>query len=160
MKNKNMLFAVAASLLLYSCGQADAPPPDPAEARLQLEKLERQWLEHEFKLDTAFVSGLLDEAFISINDDDTSNKQNELAGVYAKMAGQQRDSIFVDSFQFEAPFIANVQGNFAVVIFTVHSYKKDHGKPVERRTRFHDTWIYRGGSWKALSSQATPLTAP
>ncbi len=116
--------------------------------------LERKWLEAEFVLDTAYVSSLLDSTFISISAGHTSNKQQELDGIYENISAMRKDSIFLDSMKFEEPLV-HVYYNTAVTSFIVHTYKKDKGRPVEKRTRFYDVWIKRGENWKAVSSQGT-----
>jgi hypothetical protein len=125
--------------------------------RKELFSLEKKWLEYEFALDTASLSPMLDESFISISATDTSNKQMELEGIYRSISAMRNDSIFIDSFKIEEPFIVNVYDNSAVTIFVCHTYKKDKGKPVEKRTKFYDVWINRNGKWKAVSSQGTAV---
>jgi len=68
------------------------------------------------------------------------------------------DSIFIDSFKIEEPFIVKQFDKTAITIFICHTYKKDKGTPVEKRTKFYDVWIDRNEVWKALSSQATVVT--
>lgn len=118
--------------------------------------LERKWIEYEFALDTASISPLLDEHFISISGNDTSNKQQELKGIYEKMNSLRKDSVFLDSLKIEEA-IVNFYGNTAVVIPVFHTYKTSKGKPVETRTRFYDVWVKKNGNWKAVSSQGTTL---
>jgi len=36
--------------------------------------------------------------------------------------------------------MVNLYKDAAVVSFVVHTYKKDKGKPIEKRTRFYDVW--------------------
>ncbi|HMU10203.1 MAG TPA: nuclear transport factor 2 family protein [Ferruginibacter sp.] len=118
--------------------------------------LERKWLEAEFALDTAYVSSLLDSTFISISSDHISNKQQELEGIYENISAMRKDSIFLDSMKFEEALV-HVYGNTAVASFIVHTYKKNKGKPTEKRTRFYDVWIKRGENWQAVSSQGTTV---
>lgn len=128
------------------------------EVKKDLLALETKWLDYEFNLDTASIAKFLDNDFISISATDTSNKQMELEGVYKNISAMRNDSIFVDSFRIEEPFIVKQFDNTAVTIFICHTYKKDKGKPVEKRTKFYDVWINRNGGWKAISSQGTTLT--
>lgn len=118
--------------------------------------LERKWLEAEFALDTASISILLDSTFISISAGHISNKQQELKGIYENISAMRKDSIFLDSMKFEETLV-HVYENTAVASFIVHTYKKDKGRPVEKRTRFYDVWIKRGENWKAVSSQGTTV---
>ena len=155
---------VLAGLVCFitACSQQDskkANTKDENQAgkiRLHLLSLERKWLEAEFALDTAAISLLLDPGFISITGSDTSNKQQELKGIYEKMSSMRKDSIFLDSLKLDEA-IVNIYENVAVVIPVFHTYKTDKGKPTQKRTRFYDVWINRNGSWKAVSSQGTVL---
>jgi len=122
----------------------------------ELLSLERKWLEAEFELDTGYIATLLDTGFISISADHISNKSQELKGMYDNISAMRKDSIFLDSMKFENA-IVNLYDNTAVVTFIIHTYKKNKGKPAEKRTRFYDTWINRNGKWKAISSQGTVI---
>jgi len=123
----------------------------------ELLSLERKWLEAEFRLDTAYISTLLDPGFIDISSDQIHNKQEALKGMYDNISAMRNDSIFLDSLKFEDVTL-NLYENTAVIALVTHSYKKDKGRPVEKRMRFYDVWINRSGKWKAVSSQGTPIT--
>lgn len=118
--------------------------------------LERKWLEAEFALDTAYLSTLIDSTFVGVSAVHTTTKHQELAGIYNNMLAMRQDSIFLDSLKLEDA-IVNFYDNTAVVTFIVHSYKKDKGRPTEKRTRFSDVWILREGEWKAVASHGTPI---
>ena len=157
---RNLFFILV--LLLSACaepaGDKEIAGGNPSEAKIKEEllSLERKWLEAEFALDTAAISPMLDPTFVSITGNDTSNKQQELKGIYENMSSMRKDSIFLDSLKLEEP-IVNVYGNTAVVIPVFHIYKTDKGKPTEKRIRFYDVWVKINGSWKAVSSQGTVL---
>lgn len=124
----------------------------------QLLNLEYNWLKAGFSLDTAYLSTLMDEGFISITANGTATKQEELIDYYKTISQRLRDSIFIDSFKPENS-IVNLYGTTAVVTFVVHTFRKDKGVAVERKTRFYDVWIKRNGKWKAVASQGTKVTA-
>jgi hypothetical protein len=147
-------------MLCFACkqpGKKNIATETPEQTKQQLLALESKWLEYEFNLDTASIAGFLDDDFISISATDTSNKQMELEGIYKNISAMRDDSIFIDSFKIEEPFIVKQFDNSAVTIFICHTYKKDKGRPVEKKTKFYDVWINRNGNWKALSSQATVI---
>lgn len=159
---KHSLTAFALLLLISSCGEnsTDKTTNQPLSAdktKETLLTLEHKWLEYEFSLDTASVSKFLDDDFISISAEDTSNKQNELAGVYKNMSAMRSDSIFIDSFNIEEPFIVKQFDNTAITIFIAHTYKTAKGKHQEKRTKFYDVWRNVNGEWKAMSSLATTV---
>ncbi len=81
----------------------------------------------------------------------------ELEGIYNAILAMRKDSIFIDSFRIEEPFIAKLHNDFAITVFICHTYKKDKGIPIQKRTKFYDVWIKRESGWKAVSSQATTV---
>lgn len=147
-------------ILFSSCSSVirnnDADMKRSTKIKSELFFLERKWIEAEFALDTAYIANLLDSTFYSVADNHISNKQQEIKGIYDNMSAMRRDSIFLDSLTLEDSMI-NIYGNMAVVFTVFHSYKKDKGRPIEKRTRFYDVWISRDGQWKVVSSQGTIL---
>lgn len=148
--------------VLFSCSESE-PGKASETAHLsnhtikeELLLLERKWLEAEFVLDTAYISTLLDSTFIGISANSISGRQEELKGMYDNISAMRKDSVFLDSLKLEDA-VVNVYDNSAVVTFIVHTYKKEKGRPTEKRTRFYDVWINRNGKWKAVSSQGTQL---
>jgi len=129
---------------------------DAATIKQHLLLLERKWIEAEFALDTAYISTLMDSTFQSVNADQILNKQQELDGIFKNISSMRRDSIFLDSVKLEDASV-EVYDNTAVAIFIVHTYKKEKGKPAEKRTRFYDVWINRNGKWLAVASQGTTI---
>jgi len=146
--------------VLFSCKEAD---PNKANGTIhqstdkikeELLAVERKWIEAEFALDTAYIATLLDTGFIDISADHLHNKQQALKEMYDNISVMRNDSIFLDSLKFE-DVVVNLYENTAVISLVTHSYKKDKGKPVEKRMRFYDVWINRNGKWKAVSSQGS-----
>src|SRR6185503_2034604 len=146
--------------VLFSCKEAD---PNKANGTIhqstdkikeELLAVERKWIEAEFALDTAYIATLLHTGFIDISADHLHNKQQALKEMYDNISAMRNDSIFLDSLKFE-DVIVNLYENTAVISLVTHSYKKNKGKPVEKRMRFYDVWINRNGKWKAVSSQGT-----
>ena len=156
-----LFILITALFVFYSCSNEQSIKNNETknfsieEVKSDLLRLETKWLDYEFNLDTASIAKFLDDDFISISATDTSNKQMELDGIYKNISAMRNDSIFIDSFKIEEPFIVKYFDKTAITIFICHTYKKDKGKPVEKRTKFYDVWINRDGNWKAISSQAT-----
>ena len=160
----HLLIMITALFVFYSCSNeqsvksAETKDFSSEKVKKDLLALETKWLDYEFNLDTASIAEFLDDDFISISASDTSNKQIELEGIFKNISAMRSDSIFIDSFKIDEPFIVKQFDNTAITIFICHTYKKDKGKPVEKRTKFYDVWINRSGEWKAVSSQATVVT--
>jgi len=148
-------------LLFVSCSQNSSNKKGSEQNSIvnakELLSLERKWLDAEFALDTAYISTLMDPDFIDISTDHIQNKQQALKAMYDNMSAMHKDSIFLDSLKFEEPIVSFFE-NTAVVALITHSYKKDKGRPIEKRMRFYDVWVKRNGNWKAVSSQGTVIT--
>lgn len=152
-----MRFAILSLLCLYACepGSTKENKID-SQIKQPLLSLERRWIEAEFALDTAYVSSLMDSTFQSVNSEHSLNKQQELDGIFKNISSMRRDSIFLDSVKLEDASV-EFYDKTAVAIFIVHTYKKEKGKPTEKRTRFYDVWINRNGKWLAVASQGTSM---
>jgi len=51
----------------------------------------------------------------------------------------------------------NVFGNTAISTGVFRANGIEAGKPYARRERFVDTWIYKGGNWVCVATNATPV---
>lgn len=152
-----MRIVIFSLLCLYACSPGSKTEnKTDRQIKQHILSLERKWIEAEFALDTAYISTLLDSAFQSVNTNHVSNKQQEIDGIYKNMSAMRQDSIFLDSLQIEDATL-HLYDNSAVTIFIVHTYKKEKGKPTEKRTRFYDVWVKKNGIWKAVASQGTKL---
>jgi len=122
-----------------------------------IKKLERDWLTAEFRLDTAAIAPMMDDAFVSVNITGIANKQQELDGMYQHISQRIKENHLVDSLYLDEMRI-KLYGNAAVVTFVTVTRGRIKDIPFQnRRTRFYDVWIKRKGKWKAVSSQGTPL---
>ncbi len=122
-----------------------------------LKKMEYDWLIAEFKLDTATISKMMDDGFISIGASSISTKQEELNGIYQNISERMKNNHVVDSLYLDDVNI-KIHDNTAIVTFI--SVTKGRIKDVpfaNRRTRFYDVWVKKGGAWKAVSSQGIPI---
>ena len=148
--------------VLFSCSGTDSKQGNGAihqsndRIKEELLSLERKWLNAEFALDTAYISTLMDSNFIDISGDHIHDKQQALKGMYDNISAMRNDSIFLDSLKFEEVTMTLYE-NTAVIALVTHSYKKNKGMPAQKRMRFYDVWINRGGKWKAVSSQGTVI---
>ena len=146
----------------FSCNEADpnkgiVNKDSNDKVKDELLSFERKWLDAEFALDTAYISTLMDPSFIDISSGHIHNKQQALKEMYDNINARRKDSIFLDSLKFE-DVVVNLYENTAVISLVTHSYKKDKGRPIEKRMQFYDVWINRNGKWKAVSSQGTTIT--
>jgi CubicO group peptidase (beta-lactamase class C family)/pimeloyl-ACP methyl ester carboxylesterase len=110
-----------------------------------------------FKQDTAAISGMMDEKFISIYPDKINNKQQELSGIYnyikqMKSEGQLFDSFTLDDFQ------VRLYDSTAVATYYSNSKGRNKGVPFESRMQWYDVWTKQNGNWKMVASQGTSIS--
>lgn len=147
----SLVVLLGLAIALFGCGGLSENEKD--EKKLLL-NLEREFLDKEFKLDTAYLSSLIDSTFIDIGASEIKKKKEDLVSIYNNIDQRIKRGIVVDSFKIENEVI-NVYSNSAVVTFIVHSYRHSSDSLIERRTRFYDVWIKRDNRWKLVASQGT-----
>jgi hypothetical protein len=148
-----LLLAVGIFNCFLSCNPESTSSPDGAN---ELLKLEKEAIEKEFQNDTTFLSSIMDTTFIELSGDTIKNKHEVLKTIFQDNLHNLESKISLDSFRLEEP-IVHIYGDASVVTFVLHTFRKKQDSLFERRTRFYDVWIKRGGQWKAVTWQASPL---
>jgi len=112
--------------------------------------LEKAW-NQAYKLgDVRALDGILDDQIVLINDDGTVQTKAEfLAGV--KPAKSQEQQIAPESIN------VHVFGTTAIATGVFRAKGVEGRKPYVRRERFVDTWVYKGGNWVCVATNATPV---
>jgi ketosteroid isomerase-like protein len=112
--------------------------------------LEKAW-NQAYKLgDIRALDALLDDRIVLINDDGTVQTKAEfLAGVQPSKSQEQQ--VAPESMS------VHVFGNTAIASGTFRAKGVEAGKSYVRRERFVDTWIYQGGKWVCIATNATPV---
>lgn len=122
-----------------------------------LKARETEWLDAEFKMDTAKISQMMHDKFIGINAETISTKNEELKGMYQNIAERTKDDHIVDSFVID-DFQVKFYGNTAIVTFICVSKGSIKNIPFKnRRTRIYDVWVKSNGIWKAVASQISRI---
>jgi len=117
--------------------------------------LENQWDMAFRNGNVKFIDSILDPDFIATYDNGTrANKAKELE--LAASFNQQIDDSDLDDFTIK------INGNTAVVWFTLRLLGPIQGKPVELTYHYLDVWVLRDGNWRCIASQSTrvPTTPP
>ena len=140
-------------IIVSSCDQNNT---DYQTQKKELLALETEAIKHEFRNDTAFLSGLMDSTFIELTPNGVKRKHAVLATIYNNNISNQDNQISLDSFTLDEP-IVHLYGDAAVVTFIMHTYRKKVDSLFERRTRFYDVWVKRNNEWKAVTWQASPI---
>jgi ketosteroid isomerase-like protein len=128
------------------------PAQDDTNAGVQSKiiALEKAW-NQAYKLgDVRALDGILDDQIVLINDDGTVQTKTEfLAGV--KPAKSQEQQIAPESIN------VHVFGTTAIATGVFRAKGVEARKPYVRRERFVDTWVYKGGNWVCVATNATPV---
>lgn len=140
-------------LLAFCCvAGVLVPAQDDANPGVQSKiiALEKAW-NQAYKLgDVRALDGILDDQIVLINDDGTVQTKAEfLAGV--KPAKSQEQQIAPESIN------VHVFGTTAVATGVFRAKGVEGRKPYVRRERFVDTWVYKGGNWVCVATNATPV---
>jgi ketosteroid isomerase-like protein len=112
--------------------------------------LEKAWNQAYKLKDTKSLDGLLDNAIMLVNDDGTIQTKAEFLGS-VRSASPQEQQVAPESMS------VRVFGNAAIVTGVFRAKGVEGGKPYLRRERFVDTWIYKGGKWVCVATDATPV---
>jgi ketosteroid isomerase-like protein len=131
-----------------------AAQSDDDGAKSKVVALEQLWNQAYKSGDTKALDSILDEGIVLVNDDGSVQTKAEfLASV--KESGAQPKA----QQQQVAPESLNVHVFGAVAIATGVMRVKgvEGGKTYTRRERFVDTWLYKGGHWVCVGTDATPV---
>jgi hypothetical protein len=144
---------VAACLLVVL---ALALPPVHAQdelsdsaVRSKIFALENAWSRAAEIKDIKAIDPLLDNAFLCVDFDGRLMTKTE---VLANVKSASVQQVLTEAMT------ASLHGNTVIVTGIFRMKGIEGGKPYLRRGRFIDVWMYKHGSWIAISSQATLIT--
>jgi ketosteroid isomerase-like protein len=142
-----------AILLTFLCATILAAwAQDMSDAAIQskIAALEKAW-NQAYKIgDTKALDELLDKSVVLVNDDGSvQTKEQFLKSVHATNAQEQQVS----------PESMNVRvfGNVAIASGVMRVKGTEGGRVYARREQFVDTWLYKGGKWVCIATDATPI---
>jgi ketosteroid isomerase-like protein len=136
--------------MLVAAGATTAAAQGVKSDQQTLMDLERQWDSAFRNRDVKFIESILEPDFIATYEDGSrADKAKELA--LAGAFDQQIDDSELDDFTIK------INGDTAVVWFTLHLLGPVQGKSVEIAYNYIDVWVLRNGQWKCIGSQSTRL---
>ena len=144
------LTSLLTGLLCATAVLVQAQDETEAGVRSKIIALEKAW-NQAYKLgDRRALDGILDDQIVLINDDGTVQTKAEfLASV--KGSNSQEQQVAPESIN------VHVFGNSAIATGVFRAKGVEGGKPYVRRERFVDTWLYKGGKWVCVATNATPV---
>ena len=112
--------------------------------------LEKAW-NQAYKLgDKRALDAILeDDIVLTNNDGSVQIKAEFLASITA--SNSQEQQVEPESMS------VRVFGNTAIATGVFRAKGVEGGKPYVRRERFVDTWVYKGGRWACVATDATPV---
>jgi ketosteroid isomerase-like protein len=140
-----LICAAAASAL----GQRDVD----ADVKSKVAALEQLWNQAYKSGDVKALDTILDNAIVLVNDDGSVQTKKEfLASVSAPAQPvAQQQQVAPESLE------VHVFGTTAIATGVMRVKGVENGKSYTRRERFVDTWIYKGGTWVCVGTDATPV---
>jgi ketosteroid isomerase-like protein len=137
-----LAFICAASLLV--------PAQDDSSVRSKIIALEKAWNQAYKAGDRKALDGILDDQIVLVNDDGSIQNKAEFLQSVTKSDSQEQqvapESMSVHVFE-----------NAAIATGVFRAKGVEDGKPYVRRERFVDTWVFKGGKWVCVATNATPV---
>jgi len=140
----SIVFLCSASLILSAQDDADGA------IQSKIIALEKAWNQAYKHADRRALDRILDDRIVLLNDDGTVQTKAEFLASVTKSNAQQ---------QQVAPESMNVQvfGNTAISTGVFQAKGIGRGNSYTRRDSFVDTWVYKGGNWVCVATNATPI---
>lgn len=131
-------------LALPSSAQRPAMDDQTTPTARALIALEDGWARGVVRRDTAMFRRLLDPRFVYTEDASVMNKDEVIASI--------RDGDRVERAT-NSDMIVHEHGNTAVVTGILRLEGRAKDRPFDKRYRFTDTWLRRGGRWRIIAAQ-------
>ena len=144
MRQTGLLMVLVCATSLFVMGQ------DDSSVQSKVIALEKAWNQAYKAGDTKALDGILDDQIVLINDDGSVQTKAEFLKT-VKKSDSQEQQVAPESMS------VHVFGSAAVATGVFRAKGVEAGKPYVRRERFVDTWVYKGGKWVCVATNATPV---
>jgi len=111
--------------------------------------LEHTWVEGQSRNDNAALDLIFDNSLVYIEYGQLVSKGDYLSRI--KRAGPELSQVIME------PMTVRTFGSTAIAVGTYYEKDMPGAKPVLRRWRFIDTWVYKKSRWVLVAAAATPL---
>ena len=140
--------ALLAILACLGMPTSYAQATDDADAESRLMALERiaKLQAYEAK-DLKTLDAILDDSFVQVDPEGRLLAKAEVLEYVREVGSLQ--------YIVEA-MIVKLHGNTAVVTGLYRMKGVERGKPIARKGRFVDTWLFKNGRWVAIAGLSTP----
>src|SRR5450755_1009553 len=116
--------------------------------------LEQLWNQAYKSGDTKALDSILDDGIVLVNDDGSVQTKPEFLASVKQSGAQptaQQQQVALESLN------VHVFGAVAIATGVMRVKGVESGKAYTRRERFVDTWLYKGGHWVCVGTDATPV---
>ena len=145
-----VLFSLLISLTAFCASAQD----NEATIKGKIIALEQLWNQAYKAGDTKALDSILDKDIVLVNDDGSVQTKAEFLASVKESPSQpssQQQQVAPESLK------VYVFGTTAIATGVMRVKGVEGGKPYTRRERFVDTWLYKGGSWVCVGTNATPV---
>jgi ketosteroid isomerase-like protein len=149
-----MKMAGVVMILLCAVVVPGSAQSDVEGAKSKIMALEQLWNQAYKSADTKALDSLLDNGIVLVNDDGSVQTKTEfLASVKQSVTqpSSQQQQVAPESLH------VHVFGTTAIATGVMRVKGVEEGKAYIRRERFVDTWVYKGGTWVCVGTDATPV---
>jgi ketosteroid isomerase-like protein len=140
-------------LLILGCAAVSlllAQDDSEAATQSKIMALEKAW-NQAYKLgDRKALDTLLDDHIVLINDDGSVQSKAQFLST-VKPTNSQEQQVAPESMS------VHVFGKTAIATGVFRAKGVEAGKRYVRRERFVDTWLFNGGKWVCVATNATPV---
>ena len=147
MRRTGLLIALLCATALSALAQED----DDRGVQSRIVALEKAWNQAYKAGDKRALDTILDKDIVLLNDDGTVQTKAEFLAGITKAVSSQEQQVAPESMS------VHVFGNVAIASGVFRAKGTEAGKSYVRRERFVDTWLYRGGKWVCVATNATPV---
>ena len=121
---------------------------DETGSRTKILALEHAWNQTEAFKDLKALDTLFDNALVYVDFDGTLMTKAEFL---SRVKSAHLQQVITQSMNVE------LFGDTAIVTGTYQASEVRDGRPLVRRGRFVDTWVYKSSGWVCVAAQATPI---
>jgi hypothetical protein len=139
-------------LLILGCATSlsvSAQEGNEGGAATAIRALEREWTVGKSQGDNRALDMIFDNDLVYIEYGRLVSKGEYLSRIRKETPGPQQVVM--------EPMTVRTFGSTAIVVGTYREKSMKNGKPVLRRWRFIDTWVYKRGSWVLVAAAAAPV---
>lgn len=136
------------------CAATACAAQDADAAKSKIAALEQLWNQAYKAGDTKALDSILDNSIVLVNDDGSVQTKTEFLASVKENPSQpasQQQQVSPESLN------VHVFGTAAIATGVMRVKGIEAGKPYTRRERFVDTWVYKGGTWVCVGTDATPV---